>query len=357
MTPSAIHQAIRLSKYPKEMAWMCQASVDLPHGMTELLRLCASSEKLEVFAKKNHTDATPLHEMLLNFISKVLLNKSNSNKRILGVKDLSDLEQLKLHYQLLIKIFHPDKNSSPDAVNQTSRITKAYQSIKDEQNNVADEYKNIRISRVPPKSFYQATVKAEQEISSIKSISLALLAVTLISAVWIGGYLYEPNNSELFSRNTEVGPKIQHADISALKQDSAAVNQLSKASLSNANNDQQQFQVMLSDIESAYEKGNATKIQNILNSPEIKQQTNQEVFAKLEDLFEITSDRKMLLYNFEWKNISGQISGKGKFLSRYLLKGEDQWLTREGVASLLAKQADGKIDIQSLKLENTVIDH
>lgn len=355
MTPTAIHQAIRLNKYPKEMAWLCQSSAVLPSGVTELLRLCSSNEKIKNFANKNHTDAIPLQKLLLNFIDNVLLNENNPNEKLLGLTENSDSESRKLHYQLLIKIYHPDRNTSPDAAYHAARITKAYQNLKNQK--TMDEYKNIRISRVPPKSFYTATNQAEQQISNIKSAFIAVLAITVISAVWIGGYLYEPSKQELFSKEVVL---IKNQDeLFYQKQDEGFDNQFSmarQADIASTNDSQDQLHNLLASIEVAYEKGDATKIQRILNSPEIKEQSDKEVFAKLKNLFRITSDRKMLLYDFEWKNLSGQIYGKGKFLSRYHLNGQNQWLTREGIATVLVSKTDEKLDITSLKLDNKNID-
>ncbi|MCF6190165.1 MAG: J domain-containing protein [Cocleimonas sp.] len=356
MTPSAIHQAIRLSKYPKEMSWICQSSAVLPEGVTELLRLCSSNEKIKEFAEKYHTDAEPLQEMLLNFVDTVLLNESNSNEKLLGINEQADTEKRKLHYQLLIKIYHPDRNTSQDAAYQTARIATAYQELKTQK--TEGEFKNIRISRVPPKSFYNATMKAEQQLSSVKSAFIAMLTITVISAVWIGGYLYEPTAPELFSRsNTDTTYNNSDNDNSNpqnIETDQFAIS--NHATVVSIKSEQDEYQHMLTSIETAYETGDAAKIQTILNSPEIKQQSDKEVFAKLENLFKITSDRKMLLYDFEWQNISGQVSGKGRFLSRYHLKGENQWLTREGVASIIAKKSKKGVDITSLKLDNKNID-
>ena len=349
MTPTAIHQAIRLSKYPEEMAWICQSSAVLPEGVTELLRLCSSNEKIKEFAKKYHTDAEPLQEMLLNFVDNVLLNESNSNEKLLGVDEQADTDKRKLHYQLLINIYHPDRNTSSNAAYQTARITTAYQDLKAQK--TEDEFKNIRISRVPPKSFYNATMKAEQQLSNVKSAFIAILTVTVISAVWIGGYLYKPAAPELFSRsNTDVFDN----NPQNLVNDQFSIS--NHATVVSIKSEQDKFQYMLATIEKAYETGDVVKIQTLLNSPEIKQQSDKEVFAKLTNLFKITSDRKMLLYDFEWQNVSGQVSGKGKFLSRYLLKGENQWLTREGVASVVATESKKGLDINSLKLDNKNID-
>ncbi len=355
MTPSAIHQAIRLNKYPKEMAWICQSSAVLPSGVTELLRLCSSNDNIRDFANKNHTDAISLQKLLLNFVDIVLLNESNSNNKLLGLSDNLDSEQRKLHYQLLIKIYHPDKNASLDAANQTARLTKAYQKLKKQQ--PMDEFKNIRISRVPPKSFYTATNQAEKQISNIKNALIAVFAITLISAVWVGGYLYEPARQELFSKDTRV--KESQGELLYQKRGEIFETQFSRAGqaeISTTNDNQDKLQGLLARIEVAYEKGDVSKIQRILNSPEIKEQPDKDVFAKLNHLFKITNQRKMVLYDFEWKSLSGQIYGKGKFLSRYHLNKPNQWLTREGVATVLVTETDDRLDITSLKLDNKNID-
>jgi curved DNA-binding protein CbpA len=355
MTPSAIHQAIRLNKYPKEMAWLCQSTAVLPNGVTALLRLCSSNENINEFANNNHTDADSLHKLFLNFIDNVLLNKDNSNEKLLGLDNNLDNELRKQHYQLLIKIYHPDRNSSTNAADKTARITNAYKNLKN--NKSMNEFKNIRISRVPPKSFYTATNQAEQQISNIKGTLIAILAVTVIAAVWAGGYLYEPSKQELFSKNT-LPASIQDG-LLYQKQDKGFDSQFSMASqadIAETNSSQSQLHVLLASIEVAYEKGDSSKIQSLLNSPEIKEQSDKEVFEKLNNLFRITSERKMLLYDFEWKSLSGQIYGKGKFLSRYHLNKQNQWLTREGIASVLVSKNNNKLDITSLKLDNKNID-
>jgi len=389
MTPSAIHQAIRLSKNPKEMEWLCQPTSPLPSGITELLELCASDKQIKEFAEKNHTDHIALKKMLISFVDSVLLNKANSNNKLLGVNQKDDSaainsELYKKHYQLLIKIYHPDKNDSANAADQTARITKAYQETKMQK--TENEFKNIRISHVPPNSFHAATTRAEQQISNTKTASLAILTIALISAVWVGGYIYKPFNPDLYSKNNDIKAKVtttgRVTEQKALneqapnKQDTISKQKViavqnaqptqapsvkpfpvSSTTVSSTSLEPELFQNMLTNIEIAYEEGNATKIQGILNTPEINQQSDNEVFAKLENLFKITSDRKMLLYNFEWKYISGQITGKGKFLSRYQLNGDNQWLTREGVASILAgQQSDDTFTITSLRLDNNNID-
>ncbi len=117
------------------------------------------------------------------------------------------------------------------------------------------------------------------------------------------------------------------------------------------------LQTLLKELEGAYEEGNVDAIKPILaNAPEIKSQTDKQINDKLETLFEITSERKMVLFDFNWTDVSGTLVGKGKFLSRYKLIGEKKWLTREGTASVSAKKHHNKLTITQLILENQSID-
>ena len=64
----------------------------------------------------------------------------------------------------------------------------------------------------------------------------------------------------------------------------------------------------------------------------------------------------MVLFDFNWNNISGEVQGKGKFLSRYHLKGEEKWLTREGIATITLLKDGNTLSINQLELENRSIE-
>jgi len=108
MNTAAIHQALRLEKQPDEMAWLCFPDSDLPDGINDLLRVAASNDLLKEFSEKNDIDAEELSNSLFNFIEKVMLNEKNSDEKILGANKFSTSQTQKFHYQLLMKIYHPD---------------------------------------------------------------------------------------------------------------------------------------------------------------------------------------------------------------------------------------------------------
>ena len=379
MDTSAIHLAIRLFKHPREMNWLCQPDSALPDGVTDLLRLCSSQKQLEKFAEKHHIDKAILNKMLINFIDEVILNPLNTREKQLGVNLGDSSEKYKLHYQLLMKIYHPDKNNSHSALAKSSMISKNYQSLKseltpltEESNYVnvtfTNERKNSAGTRVPPKRFYQATQQAEKNISSTRNAFFAFGSATMITLTLVALYLFQQDKPQLTLNSlTEVLPIAGEVEGKAAQQVQIAnvTNHeitLAKANLSN--NDapltpipEPLLEQLLHKLESAYEKGIVEDIKPILeNAPEIRDQTDEEITAKLETLFKITRDRKMVLYNFEWQKISGIIQGKGKFLSRYLLSGEDQWLTREGIAIVTAQPEKNGLAITNLKLQNNTIE-
>ncbi len=352
MKTPAIHHAIRLSKYPEEMAWLCFTDAEFPEGITDLLRLCASNRNNKNFADKNNIDSKELNEILLNFIEKAILRDGNSDEKILGTDNSTSIEQRKLHYQLLMRIYHPDINSTSQAADFSAKITNAYQRLK-QQDNLANDNTSINVTeyRSPPKSYYQATQKAELQISNTRSAIAAVLSIFIFTLVALVGHLYDPANPELVSLTTNINEKNLDTD-SKSQFRMAALNSTTETNITDT-----KLQILLRNLELAYEKGNVELIKPILaNTPEIKGQTDQELSQKLKTLFEITSQRKMLLFDFDWKDVSGQLHGKGKFLSRYQLVGEERWLTREGTVLIKTQLTGNQLKVTQLELQNQSIE-
>lgn len=379
MDISSIHLAIRLYKHPREMEWLTLPDSALPDGVTDLLRLCASQRQLDEFSSKHAIDRDSLLEMLINFVDKVLLNPQNTREKQLGVNLGDSVKKYKLHYQLLMKIYHPDHNKSPSALAKSSTITKNYQSLKseltlandsDEDSNFVNvtftsERKSSINSRTAPNSFYHATQKAEQNLSQTKTFFYGLSSIALLVVSLTALYLYKQDTSQLVIKpgNEISGIAAEKTVTTSQSKNDISVAKVTLGSLSNNNipasaNPEPVLERLLHKLETAYEKGIVNDIKPILeNEPEIRDQSDEEITAKLETLFKITRDRKMVLYNFDWQNISGQIQGKGKFLSRYILSGEDQWQTREGIARVTAKMdKSNHLHITNLKLENNTIE-
>lgn len=354
MNTPAIHQAMGLVKNPEEMAWLCFPDSDLPEGITDLLRLCSSKELLNEFADTNDFDAEELSQGLFNFIEKAMLNEENNDDKILGVDAFASPQLHKFHYQLLMKIYHPDHSKRPRTEDYSAVITQAYQSQKEKLK--AQETISFSENRRPPKSYYKATKIAETQISHTKTAIAVVSALSIFTIVAMTGRFYDPANPELVSANNVIiSDSIESQKlikVTSIKSDNIQDDQPVAIQATST-----KLQKLLKNLEVAYEEGNVSVIKPILaNAPEIKDQSDKELNDKLETLFQITSERKMVLFDFNWTSIAGKLEGKGKFLSRYKLVGEKKWLTREGTATVSVEKTKNKLKITQLILDNNTID-
>ena len=357
MSTTAIQLAFQLAKQPEDMKWLLAASTPLPSGITDLLRLCSSKKQLEKFSNNINVNTITIRKILVNFIEKVLVTEANSPEKTLGVEANYTSATLKLHYKLLMRIFHPDLSISKQASKKATLLSTAYQELKNKQEET-QQFKNITLSRVPPKSFYYATRKAEKHHSGLKNTFFIFAGMGVISLGIIVNYLLVSEKPELIanSQKTEILEEIptQNLNISTNKFSIAKAN---FSGLAKNQTTETILQMILSDIETYYENGNVKRIKPILaNTPEMQNQSDEQMQKKLENLFKITQQRKMLLYDFKWQNISGQFRGVGKFISRYQLINQMNWQTREGIAIVTAEEINNNISVTGLTLENNIIE-
>ena len=353
MITPAIQQAMRLSKEPIQMSGLYLSDAGLPEGISEVLSLCASKEKLSDFALKHKLDAEQLSLDLYNFLETVMLQENNIDEKILGGDTLTSLPVLKSHYKLLMKIYHPDQNQSPNAEYFSTLISKAYQRIKQQQEQDVISFSEHRRNS---QRHYQAAKKEEIHISYTKTAIAVVSTLTIFTLVAMTGKFFDPANPELISQENVVDsnptPAQNLLKVTALKSTQNIDDEENKITATST-----KLQNLLKDLEVAYEKGDVEQIKPILaNTPETQNQTEKQLDDKLETLFEITSERKMVLFDFKWTSVSGTLQGKGRFLSRYQLIGEKNWLTREGTALINANNQNNKLKVTQLVLENQSID-
>ena len=362
MNTSAIQQAIKLYKHPQEMYWLCSPEADLPEGVTDLLRLCSSQKKLKEFVQKIHIEESVFAQVLNDFIVKVLLKDGNSLEKQLGLVTNNDIEKRKLHYQFLMKIFHPDRNPSEDAAQKTSLITQVYKELKSVDKdgsiyigeNIEVSYKNIpphQFSTTSNTSTSRATNSALQHMSFSKKAFTFVSSVALLAILLLGFDLFYNEK-----------PQLVISDVSSQQNTSNKVNDnFSLTALSDPNGNNvptTHLEKLLHKLELAYENGDVAQIKPILeNTPDLRDQTGAEISAKLVSLFKITNDRKMVLFNFSWNKISNRYQGEGKFISRYMMLGGDHWLTREGKALITAEiDTRNQLKITNLQLKDHTIE-
>ncbi len=356
MRNSAIHLAFQLAKQPDKLTWLCVPESPLPAEMTDLLRLCASSKRLEQFALKYKIKPLTVRKVLVNFIEKVLIQEENSAKKILGFKTDVEEKKLKLHYQLLMKIFHPDSSISKHAANKTILITKSYKTLKSELEE-PQQFKNIKLSRTPPKSFYQATQSAEAHHVGLKNTSIIFGAMAVISLAVTLNYLLKNTKAEIISKKPQATLVAEEIPVKNTNAKRFSISKANFSGISKEETTETILQMMLRDIETYYEKGIVKLIKPILaNTLEMRSQSDEEMQQKLKTLFEITQERKMMLYDFKWQNISGKIRGVGKFISRYQLTGQLNWQVRKGVAVITAEETNDNFSVTGLQLQNDIIE-
>ena len=131
MKSEAIRCAIKLYSEPELLARFNDPFRQLPRGITELLRIVSSDTALKKISSRNNLHAYHFKKILINYIQTILLREKNSDLRKLGLTNSSDSLQHKLHYKLLMNIFHPDKsNNETNPHYYTQLIASAYKNIK-----------------------------------------------------------------------------------------------------------------------------------------------------------------------------------------------------------------------------------
>ncbi len=393
MDTTAIRQAIKLYQQPVEMAEFMSVNASLPSGITDLLRLCASEKKLEAFSLERDVNPEMLYNILTHFIEKVLFKEGNTPCKILGVENTpvysdtqldTDQDQnqsaiyelARQHYKLLMRIYHPDRNRSSSSSFYASKISRAYNAVKRSfQQDSSNSDGKQRCHAEPPQSFFHASRKAQRHRHRTRNALYgfaAILCVMIIGAIFVN----TPDSSDLIVRNPVKQPPNAQASIQtqqdaqiklddavetvAIPIQTAASDLINHAHFtttsvihSSGQVSASKMQVLLHELETAYEKGEVNKIKPILaNAPEMQNQSDATLSAKLEALFKITRQRKMVLYDFNWQNIAGKIQGKGKFLSRFLLSGQDEWQTRTGVAIIKANIDHKQVTITRLDMQD-----
>lgn len=352
MNTPAIHQAIRFKNHPEEMSWLCLPDSDLPVGINDLLTLCSSENKLESFARTNQLDADELSVELFNFLEKVILNENNSDEKILATEKFASSQLRKFNYKLLMDIYYPETSTRTNSKSYATIIDNAYQRL----NKKEEDQEMIRFSenRKISKRYHQGNQQSEVTLSYTKSAIAIVSALTIFTIVSMAGKFFDPVSPELISENNVVETINTQQMIKVTTLQSNLRNNTDSNSIQATSNS---LQKILKNLEHAYEVGDVALIKPILaNTPDTQNQTAKQLSEKLETLFEITSERKMVLFDFKWKDVSGTLQGKGRFLSRYKLVGESAWLTREGTAWVKADSINNELKVTELTLENQPIE-
>ncbi len=129
MTIAALEQALSFLSRTDLIAAARQQT--LPSGITELLKISSGDNETLLAAQESsrHSQEDIRHAAEF-YVQQILFSPDSDHYRVLGV-DPDDVEaKIKLHYRLLVRWLHPDKNSSDWEVVFSERINRAWHALR-----------------------------------------------------------------------------------------------------------------------------------------------------------------------------------------------------------------------------------
>lgn len=105
---------------------------ELPQGMEFLLRVAnADPEQLGLASQVTGVDHGMLQKAALRYVEHLLLQPGADPYRTLGVNPWTPAEEVRTHYRLLIRLFHPDRTAvdSRLAADYSARINQAHTAL------------------------------------------------------------------------------------------------------------------------------------------------------------------------------------------------------------------------------------
>ncbi|HIO92643.1 MAG TPA: hypothetical protein EYG68_07335 [Leucothrix mucor] len=197
MKSEAIRCAIKLYSEPTLLARFDDPFKKLPRGITELLRIVSSESALTKVSAKNNLHASRLREILVNYIQLILLQSDNTNRRKLGLDQNSDTLQVKLHYKLLMNIFHPDKSAKDVNPRLSQIILHAYKAIQNSPKNISNTTSQLNTATSQAKSYHSGKAKTLAKSQKISFLKISIITFTIIV---FGLILFTPSTPQLISK-------------------------------------------------------------------------------------------------------------------------------------------------------------
>ncbi len=222
MTVPALEQAITFLSRADLIATARQQS--LPAGVTEILKISSGdNEALLVAQESSRFSQDDVRQAAQFYVQQILFAPDSDHYRVLGV-DPDDAEaKIKLHYRLLVRWLHPDKNSSDWEVVFSDRINRAWHSLRTPERRreydaqLKSQYFNRPISAEPSRELKPSQLRSnnvdERFMSSraIKRLPIAvfgLLGVSAVFALWWLSQL-QPNLQDPVIADIEPGAQQQ----------------------------------------------------------------------------------------------------------------------------------------------------
>jgi hypothetical protein len=126
-----VELALAFHRAPVQHADLLHGRAPLPPGVDTLLKLAGGSEPEPGYAAL--ASPAELKAAALFFIEQVLFHHDVSHYRVLGIEPGASLDQIKEHHRLLMRVFHPDRESQADEWKSAfaTRINLAYTALRD----------------------------------------------------------------------------------------------------------------------------------------------------------------------------------------------------------------------------------
>lgn len=194
MTIAALEQALTFISRTDLVATARQQP--LPSGVTELLKISSGDQEALLAAQESsrHSQEDVRHAAEF-YVQQILFAPDSDHYRILGV-DPDDAEaKIKLHYRLLVRWLHPDKNSSDWEAVFSERINRAWHALRtperrrqyDEQLSTAQPpSQNMVVSREIKPAHWREN-KSDARFLSARTIKR--LPVAVFSILGVGALL------------------------------------------------------------------------------------------------------------------------------------------------------------------------
>lgn len=207
---AAAELALAVYRAPARHAELLRGNAPLPSSVTALLRLAGGTAPEELDpALAALAPADELRKAALFFIEQVLFQRDASHYRLLGLNQSAAPEQVKEHHRLLMRLFHPDRDSyqlDERREQFATRANLAYNALRDADSRARyDETlkpapARAQVHRSPPAAVRRPVPQPESfwsvqlHPSIMRHLPQWVLAGTALVSVSIVGavYLYNP---------------------------------------------------------------------------------------------------------------------------------------------------------------------
>lgn len=131
MVKDLFYLVLEFYRHPLDFPDLKDARCPLPtviDSLEEVLDCVLSRDRATLVARDLAVSVDVLQEAVFFFLRQVLFTQEGGHHRVLGVREHASRQQIKAHYRLLIKVFHPDTNFSAteDVEAYSARLNVAY---------------------------------------------------------------------------------------------------------------------------------------------------------------------------------------------------------------------------------------